>query len=432
MSVSIKDLYSIYLEHPLICTDNRKAEKGSLFFALKGGRFNGNDYAEEAIEAGCAYSIVDDINKAEGSQMIYVEDVLATLQQLASYHRLELGIPVLCITGTNGKTTTKELITRILSRKHRVVSTQGNFNNHIGVPLSLLKVKKDAEIAVIELGANHPNEIEFLCEIARPTHGLITNIGKAHLEGFGDLEGVKQAKSELYRFLKLNDGQVFVNRDNLMLRDLSSGMDPIWYGSSEVSDCCGTLLDGSGHIKVSYSQQGDTPREINTSLIGAYNFENIMAAVSVGCFFRVAAEDIVAAVESYVPDNNRSQELKTDHNHVILDAYNANPMNMRAALESFTSHVKGNRLVILGDMLEMGAHAEREHRSIVELLREQSHDRVILVGEEFSKAGSTLTNEHFANVTDAKKWLETSPATGMNILVKGSRGIGLERLLDVL
>jgi len=399
---------------------------------LKGDRFNGNDYAEEAIAGGCAYAIVDDKDKADGRQMIHVDDVLAALQQLASHHREVLGIPVICITGTNGKTTTKELITRILSRKFNVVATQGNLNNHIGVPLSLLTVDKEADIAVIELGANHLHEIEFLCEIARPTHGLITNIGKAHLEGFGDLEGVKRAKSELYRFLKLNDGQVFINRDNSVLRDLSSGMDRVYYGSTEESDYCGTLLGAGGHLKISYYQQGDTPREINTSLIGAYNFENIMAAVCVGSFFQVPSEDIVGAIESYVPDNNRSQELDTDDNHVIMDAYNANPMNMRAALESFVSHVKGNRMVILGDMLEMGTHAEQEHRYIIDLLREQSHDRIILVGQEFSKAGSTLTNEHFANVTDAKTWLESSPAAGMNILVKGSRGIGLEGLLDVL
>ncbi|HIA06058.1 MAG TPA: UDP-N-acetylmuramoyl-tripeptide--D-alanyl-D-alanine ligase [Flavobacteriales bacterium] len=432
MSISIKDLYSVYLEHPFICTDNRKAEKGSMFFALKGDHFNGNNYAEQAIAGGCAYAIVDDMEKSDGERLIYVEEVLPALQELAAYHRESLNIPVLCITGTNGKTTTKDLTARILSKKLNVVATKGNLNNHIGVPLSLLTIGKDAEMAVIELGANHIKEIEFLCKIAKPTHGLITNIGKAHLEGFGDLDSVRQTKLELYQFLKSNDGQVFVNRDNTMLMDLSKGMNPVFYGSSEDSDCRGTLLDVDGHLKVSYCQQGDAPREIITSLLGTYNFENIMAAICIGSFFQVPATDIVEAVESYVPDNNRSEELDTDNNHIILDAYNANPMNMRAALESFTNLVKANRMVILGDMLELGTYAEEEHTAIVDLLREHSYERVILVGEEFSKVCTMLRCEHFTNVNDAKIWLESSPVSGMNILVKGSRGIGLEVLLEAL
>jgi UDP-N-acetylmuramoyl-tripeptide--D-alanyl-D-alanine ligase len=261
---------------------------------------------------------------------------------------------------------------------------------------------------------------------------LITNIGKAHLEGFGDLEGVKQTKLELYQFLKSTDGQVFVNGDNTMLMDLSTGMNPVLYGSSEGSYCRGTLLDNDKYLKISYSQQGDTPREINTSLLGTYNFENILAAICIGSFFQVPATDIVEAVESYVPDNNRSEELDTDNNHIILDAYNANPMNMRAALESFTNRVKANRMVILGDMLELGTYAEEEHTAIVDLLREHSYERVMLVGEEFSKVCTMLRCEHFTNVNDAKIWLESSPVSGMNILVKGSRGIGLEVLLEAL
>jgi UDP-N-acetylmuramoyl-tripeptide--D-alanyl-D-alanine ligase len=403
-----------------------------MFFALKGDHFNGNDYADQAIADGCAYAIVDDMEKSDGERLIYVEEVLPVLQELAAHHRESLDIPVICITGTNGKTTTKDLTARILSKKLNVVATKGNFNNHIGVPLSLLTIGKDAEIAVIELGANRIREIEFLCKIAKPTHGLITNIGKAHLEGFGDLDGVKQTKLELYQFLKSTDGQVFVNGDNTMLMDLSTGMNPVLYGSSEGSYCRGTLLDNEKYLKISYSQQGDTPREINTSLLGTYNFENILAAICIGSFFQVPATDIVEAVESYVPDNNRSEELDTDNNHIILDAYNANPMNMRAALESFTNLVKANRMVILGDMLELGTYAEEEHTAIVDLLREHSYERVMLVGEEFSKVCTMLRCEHFTNVNDAKIWLESSPVSGMNILVKGSRGIGLEVLLEAL
>jgi len=435
MPVSIEDLYSIYLKHPNISTDSRKLEKGSLFFALQGDNFDGNEYAAQAAMDGCSYALVDDEKWVEGDQFLLVNDVAQSLQELATYHRSQLNIPVVCITGSNGKTTTKELLTSVLDKKYKVVSTLGNLNNHLGVPLSVLRIDQDSDIAVIELGANHIGEIEFLCGIANPTHGLITNIGKAHLEGFGDLDGVKRAKSELYQYLRKSGGQVFVNRDNETLIGLSSGLRSVQYGTTGDCYCVGTLISSDSHLQLSFNlnkEELGESNEINSQLLGDYNFENILAAICIGSFFDVAASDIVDAVENYVPDNSRSQEIKTDNNRVIMDAYNANPMNMKAALDNFTRAFQSNRMVILGDMLELGAHAGEEHQAIIAYLRAQSYDRVILVGEEYSKVCSMLRCEHFASVDEARIWLESSPPSEMNILVKGSRGIGLEVLLDKL
>ena len=300
------------------------------------------------------------------------------------------------------------------------------------MPLSILSIGREKEIAVIELGANHIGEIEFLCGIAKPTHGLITNIGKAHLEGFGDLEGVTKGKSELYQYLRKEDGTAFINGDNDILTELAEGINTVKYGSNEGNYCTGALLNSVGHLQISFNREQADSQEINSQLIGAYNFENVLAAVCVGLYFEIPEAEIVAAVESYLPDNSRSQEIKTESNHVIMDAYNANPMNMMAALENFSNQIESNRMVILGDMLELGDFANAEHKSVVEYLRAQSFDRVILVGEEFSKAFDMLNCEHFKNVDDAKMWLQSSPASGMNILLKGSRGIGLEALLEVL
>ena len=432
LSEQIEHIYSLYLLHPQICTDSRKAEKDSLFFALKGDNFDGNEYAAQAINDGSSFAVIDDPTIADGDQYILVDDVLKSLQALATHHRDQLEIPVICLTGTNGKTTTKELTAEVLERKYKVASTRGNFNNHIGVPLSILSIGNDAEIAVIELGANHIGEIAFLCDIAKPTHGLITNIGKAHLEGFGDLEGVKKAKSELYQFLKTVDGCAFVNKDNSLLMELIDGLQTVTYGLGEGRYCQGVLIDSENYLKLSFQKELGVLQEINSKLIGAYNLENILAAVCIGLYFEVPEEDIANAVESYVPDNGRSQEIDTDSNHVIMDAYNANPMNMHAALESFSDQFGEHKMVILGDMLELGVYAEEEHKAVVEYLRAQSFDRVILVGEEFSKVRDMLRCEYFSNVGDAKMWLESSPASGMNILIKGSRGIGLEALLDKL
>ena len=428
----IEHIYSLFILNPLICTDSRHVEQNSLFFALKGDNFDGNEYATQALADGSSFAVIDDPSAGEGEQYILVDNVLATLQQLATHHRDQIDIPVICVTGTNGKTTTKELMAKVLEKKYKVVATKGNFNNHLGVPLSILSIGQEAEIAVIELGANHIGEIEMLCKIAKPSHGLITNIGKAHLLGFGDVEGVKKAKSELYKYLQSVDGCVFVNTDNSILVELTKDIDTVTYGTSADVNYQGALLSSNDYLQLTFNKQAETPKAINSRLIGAYNFENILAAVSVGLYFEIPEDDISSAIESYVPDNSRSQEINTESNHIIMDAYNANPMNMRAALESFANNAGDKSMVILGDMLELGTHAAEEHKSIVEYLRAQSFDRVILIGEEFSKAYSMLRCEHFANVNDAKMWLLSSPASGMNILIKGSRGIGLEEILEAL
>jgi len=434
LSVPISTLYSIFKENSIICIDSRKVESGCIFFALKGDNVDGNKYASQAIADGASYAVIDDKDMLDGGQMILVEDVLETLQQLATYHREQLKIPLICITGTNGKTTTKELTAKVLSKKFNTIATLGNFNNHLGVPLSILRISSETEVAVIELGANHVGEIDFLCGIAQPTHGLITNIGKAHLEGFGDLEGVKEAKSELYKYLQKNGGKAFVNYDNEMLRELAGEMNVVSYGTASGCTCQGTLVSVERYLQLSYhlEEGAQDVSKINSQLMGAYNFENVLAAICIGSFFQVPAAGIVAAIEDYVPNNSRSQEIQTATNHVIMDAYNANPMNMRAALESFSGQVKSERAVILGDMLELGSYAQEEHRAIVEYLIAQSYDRVILVGEAFSKVSSMLRCENFATVKEARTWLESFPINGMTILVKGSRGIGLEALLDKL
>lgn len=432
MSFSIEELYVKYLEHPTICTDSRRIDEHSLFFALKGESFDGNEYAAQAIEDGSAFAVVDSEEKANGDQYILVDNVLESLQELARYHREHLNIPVICITGTNGKTTTKELLTSVLSKKFSVTSTRGNFNNHIGVPLSILSISKDTEMAVIELGANHVGEIEFLCGIAKPSHGIITNIGKAHLEGFGDLDGVKKAKSELYQYLKSEGGTVFINADNDLLMDLAKGMDAIFYGSSGDNYCKGALINADGHLKISYKLRDGDEHQVESHLIGAYNFENLMAAICIGSFFEVADTDIAKALLTYVPDNSRSQEIDTERNHIIMDAYNANPMNMRAALENFSNQGKLNSMVILGDMLELGDYAKEEHQQVVEYLRARAFDRVVLVGDQFSEVVGMLKCSHFRNVEEAKIGFQSSPPSEMNILIKGSRGIGLEALLAVL
>lgn len=364
---STEELYKIFLRHPNVITDSRKIEAGCLFFALKGERFNGNSFAADAIEKGAAFAIIDEPEFAIGEQFILVENVLEALQGMANFHRKQFQIPVIGITGSNGKTTTKELIYEVLSSHYPTHYTMGNFNNHIGLPLTLLKMQKGTEVAVIEMGANHVGEIEFLCKIAEPTHGLITNIGKAHLEGFGGIEGVKKGKSELYRFLEKNDGTAFVNLEELFLEELAKGLEHrIFYKKSDKPNPIAApaetkLLTTHPFVRVAFLNEFAEILEVQSQLSGNYNFNNIMTAITVGRYFKVPSQKIKAAIENYVPSNNRSQVLEKDGNTYILDAYNANPSSMQRSLENFSKMEGQSKIAILGDMLELGEYLSLIH-----------------------------------------------------------------------
>lgn len=403
---NIDQLYSIYLKHQSICIDSRSVKKNAFFFALKGENFDGNKFAQEAINKGCAYAVIDENKYKKNEKFVLVENVLETLQNLAQHHRKQLNIPVIGITGTNGKTTTKDLIKDVLNEKYKAYATQGNFNNHIGVPLSVLSITRDIEIAIIEMGANHIGEILALCKIVQPNHGLITNIGKAHLEGFGNPEGVINAKKELYGYLKQNKGIVFVNSDNALLMELSNTQNRVTYETSK--------------------------KAINTRLIGKHNLENILAAMCIGHYFGVKESNIEQAIENYQPADNRSQIIKTKKNTVLLDAYNANPMNMEAVINHVSQMQVENKVVILGDMLELGSYSLQEHQAVTELLKKQNFNQVILVGDNFSKVKNNINCKHFADTAAASNWLKHQNIKDAFILIKGSRGIELEKLMEVL
>lgn len=403
---NIDRIYSIYLKHQSVCIDSRNVKKNSIFLALKGVHFDGNKFAKEALDRGCAYAIIDNHKYKKDERFILVENGLETLQNLAQHHRKQLNIPFIGITGTNGKTTTKDLIKDVLSKKYKAYATQGNFNNHIGVPLSVLSITRDIEIAIIEMGANHIGEILTLCKIAQPNHGLITNIGKAHLEGFGSFEGVITAKKELYGYLKQNKGIVFVNSDNALLMKLSNTQNRVTYETSK--------------------------KVINTHLIGKHNLENIMAAICIGHHFGVKESDIECAIEDYQPADNRSQIIKTKKNTVLLDAYNANPTNMEAVINHVSQMQVENKVVILGDMLELGSYSLQEHQVVIELLKKQNFNQVILVGDNFSKVKNNINCKHFADTAAASNWLKHQNIKDAFILIKGSRGIELEKLMEVL
>ena len=434
--LSIEELYKIFLKHPLVITDSRKIEKGCLFFALKGDRFDGNDFAKSALEKGAAYAIVDNSELADESDFfLLVENVLKTLQELAAYHRRQFDVPVIAITGTNGKTTTKELVSKVLDTQYKTHFTKGNLNNHIGVPLTLLSIPFDIEVVVIEMGANHEGEISFLCEIANPTHGIITNIGKAHLEGFGDLEGVKRTKSELYKFLQKRGGVVFINRDEAFLSELAqANFRKLYYLQSEhpshlVADFEVKFLGSDPYVSVAFLSWANEIIKVKTQLIGAYNFNNIMTAIAIGKYFKVPAKKIKTALENYKPTNNRSQVLKKKTNSFIMDAYNANPTSTKLALRSFNKMNRKHKVVILGDMLELGVSSPKEHRAIVDFARECGFEKLIFVGKEYK--GILKENEYsvFEDVLALKKWFEKQIFKNTWFLVKGSRGMKLEKLL---
>ncbi len=434
--LSIAQLYELYLSHPVISTDSRKISEGCLFFALKGERFNGNLYAMQALEKGAAFAVVDEKEHAQDERCLLVEDVLVSLQDLARHHRRQLSTPVIAITGSNGKTTTKELCAAVLSQQYRTHFTQGNFNNHIGVPLTLLAMPLNTEIAIIEMGANHQGEIAALCEIAEPTHGLITNIGLAHLEGFGGPEGVKKGKTELYRFLARHGGTVFVNLDEKHLKDSAKAIPhQVDYCQSEAPDYQHLpfefqLLASSPFLKIGFMyNKGNSWMEVESQLVGQYNFGNITTAMTLGRYFKVPPDKIRKAVENYVPQNNRSQIITRGTNTFLLDAYNANPTSMKRALDNLAQMEGQYRMAILGDMLELGTYQDQKHREMLTHAQELQIDQIVVVGPAFGEvAGDGVL--HFDQVDQVRPWLESQELENYLVLIKGSRGIQLERLLS--
>ncbi|OJV85857.1 UDP-N-acetylmuramoyl-tripeptide--D-alanyl-D-alanine ligase [Proteiniphilum sp.] len=428
------ELYNLFLQYPSVTTDSRMCSKDSIFFALKGERFNGNLYAEKAIEAGCAYAVVDEEPERENDRIILVKDVLEALQKLANWHRKKLKIPIVGITGTNGKTTTKELIAVALSKEFKVAYTQGNFNNHIGVPLTLLSMNRSHEIGVVEMGASRPGDIRELCEIAEPNYGIITNVGKAHMEGFGSFENLVDTKCELYDFIRERSGKVFVNKDNQILYDRSEGMDRILYGKNDPSlFASGTIAHANPFLEFDWSFF-DSSYRVKTRLVGEFNFDNAIAAVAVSKFFGINAERISAALEEYEPTNHRSQFKRTERNDLIIDAYNANPTSMKAALEFFSSIPSSlPKTVILGEMKELGESSEDEHEKMVEFLKKQPYDKIYLVGPFFSKwIVENDTFRLFDNVEVLIETLKKEPVSNRYILLKGSHSVHLEKVVDSL
>ncbi len=431
MHMNIQELYSIYLRHSKVSTDTRQIEKDSIFFALKGTSFNGNEFAAAALEKGASYVVVDDpALRDKGPSFIYVDDVLVTLQQLANHHRKQLAIPVLAITGTNGKTTTKELVSAVLAKKFQVLYTLGNLNNHIGVPLTLLRLSSQHELAVIEMGANHLGDIELLCNIAEPDYGIITNIGRAHLEGFGSPQGIIKTKSELYRFIKAKGKLLFVNGDNDLLTTLSQDIESVKYGNDPSSFVSGKLLGADPFVKIGWKRNETAEHVVTTQLIGGYNFENILAACTIGAYFKVPDELINEALQDYTPSNNRSQVIRKVKNTLIMDAYNANPTSMDAAVKSFAAMEHANKWLVLGDMLELGADSLKEHQQLVETLHSKNLLNVVLIGPEFSKTNHEGFKT-FLDTNQAKRFLEEKQISDGLVLLKGSRGMKLETLADL-
>ncbi|MGK0414656.1 MAG: UDP-N-acetylmuramoyl-tripeptide--D-alanyl-D-alanine ligase [Polaribacter sp.] len=418
--MKIATLYKLYTHFLLVDTDTRKIRKNTLFFALKGAHFNGNQFAEKALELGASYAIVDEEKYKTQTNIILVDNVLQTLQALANYHRKQLNIPIIGLTGSNGKTTTKELIQIVLSKKYNTIATQGNLNNHIGVPLTLLSMKPEHELAVIEMGANHQKEIEFLCTLCEPDFGYITNFGKAHLEGFGGVEGVIKGKSELYTFLREHSKIAFVNPDDPIQVEKTKQIQSVSFDMEDIR-----FLEVNPFVKVSYKKM-----RIQSNLIGGYNYTNISAAITIGAYFKVSQEAIKEAIESYVSTNNRSQIIETKKNKIILDAYNANPSSMRAALESFASLKTDPKIIILGDMFELGNDSALEHQEIVNLANAFNFKHQYFVGENFYQ---TETEKNLFKSYEAfEAFIKQYPIENATILVKGSRGMRLERVLALI
>lgn len=436
--MEIESLYNIFLESKGVTTDSRKCADGLMFFALKGECFNGNSFAAQALSQGCICSVVDDARffDANDKRMVLVDNVLKTLQQLALYHRRALGLPVIGITGTNGKTTTKELVTSVMRRRFKLNATVGNLNNSIGVPLTVLATTPADEYAIVEMGASHPGDIRELVDIAEPDYGLITNVGKAHLLGFGSFEGVMATKGELYDFLRAHGGKAFVNRSNPYLMQMAQGLDRMEYASGVDGNVQGALVSGkvlecNPYLKFQWQSQNGPVHEVQTRLIGSYNIDNALAAASVGVFFGVPESDICQALEEYTPSNNRSQLTVTASNRLVVDAYNANPTSMAAALENFSLMQSASKMLILGDMRELGDASDAEHQKVVEALKQYGFENVWLVGAEFQKA-SAGAFRCFDSVDQVIEELSANPVKDRTVLLKGSNGIGLFKLVEKL
>ena len=427
--MSIIDLYDLFLHNPQITTDSRNCPKGSIFFALKGDKFDGNQYAGKALASGCVYAVIDNPDYYIGERTILVDNVLKTLQQLAHHHRKVLGLPIIGITGTNGKTTTKELLAAVLSTKFNLLYTEGNFNNHIGVPLTLLRLTHDHEMAVIEMGASHPGDIKELVDIVHPNYGIITNVGRAHLEGFGSFEGVIRTKGELYDYIRRSKGKIFIKKENEYLQSIAKGIEQITYGNGDDAFASGQVVSCDPFLVFNWKQQGKL-HTVETHMIGSYNLDNVLAAVAVGRFFKIPAERISRAIAAYEPTNNRSQFKKTDNNELIIDAYNANPSSMKVALDNFITMPVQPKAIILGDMRELGPTSDELHAEVVEQIKKGQFDKVFLCGEHFSKVGKEFSP--FATTEAMVEELRKQPLKGYHILIKGSHSMGLEKLADIL
>ncbi|MBR3757650.1 MAG: UDP-N-acetylmuramoyl-tripeptide--D-alanyl-D-alanine ligase [Bacteroidaceae bacterium] len=429
--MNIPTLYHLFQQHPLVTTDSRQCPAGSIFFALKGEHFNGNAYAIQALEAGCAYAIIDEEQYADAAdeRLILVGNALKALQQLANHHRRQLGIPVIGITGTNGKTTTKELVANVLKQKYRVLYTEGNLNNSIGVPLTLLRLTSAHDMAVIEMGASHPGDIKKLVDIAEPDFGLITNVGMAHLQGFGSLEGVVQTKGELYDFLRTRpQATIFLHNDNEYLTSIARGLKQVRYGHPDPqADLCvsGEVVSCAPYLRFRWHTSDGEWHEVQSHLIGSYNIDNMMAAATIGLHFGLTPTQVDEALEAYTPTNNRSQLQHTGNNHLIIDAYNANPTSMMAALKNFQAMDVSPKMAILGDMKELGSCSTSEHQRIVGFIKEAGFDKVWLVGDEFSAVASDTPFPTFKQVDEVIAALQEEPVKGFYILIKGSNSMKL-------
>ncbi len=430
--MNVEELHQIFLKTPNITTDSRDVKPDSVFFALTGDNFNGNKYAKQALNEGCTYAVIDDIKFKLDDRYIVVDSVLNTLQELARYHRKQLNIPILAITGSNGKTTTKELVSVILGRKYNVVYTKGNFNNHIGVPLTLLRLNKETEIGVIEMGANHPGEISDLCQLAEPSHGIITNIGHAHIEGFGSFENVIKAKSELYNWLRKNNGVIFQNSEDEILNGIVYPGDKIIpYSISADKESMFSIAKADPYLEVKW-KHNDAEILLKTQLFGTYNIENLAAAISIGLYFQVDVDEIKAGIELFSPGDNRSQVFKTYENTLILDAYNANPTSMRVAITDFQRISAPRKVIILGDMFELGQDTLDQHKAIINILENINHFKAYLVGEMFSRASEGTHLTSLQNIDEAIQYFMSHPVHSSTILLKGSRMMSLEKLIPFL
>jgi UDP-N-acetylmuramoyl-tripeptide--D-alanyl-D-alanine ligase len=425
--MNIEHLYQVYLHHPSVQTDTRQLKKDDIFFALKGPNFNGNQFALEALKHGAAYAVVDERIDTNNDRLILVDDVLTALQELARHHRRQFTIPFIAITGSNGKTTTKELVSTALATHYKTYTTQGNLNNHIGIPITLLNIKEDAEMAVIEMGANHQGEIAGYCSYVLPTHGIITNCGKAHLEGFGGIEGVRKGKGELFDHLRSNNGTAFIFSDYDYLHEMSSGITSVYGYGTSAGDVTGEVITSEPFLNIRLTK-GTGLGQLHTHLVGEYNLPNVLCAVAVAKYFTVPDEKIKKAIESYIPSNSRSQMIERDSNHIILDAYNANPSSMKAAIENFSKIKAPNKVLVLGAMMELGVESIAEHQGIVDLIGQHQWKDVVLVGGDYAKVDHPFI--YLSSAVEARHWYHQQQFRNAYILIKGSRSMKMEAVLE--